>query len=81
MDVVVHLFGPARDALGAGHLRLSVPMHCTCADLLSRIREQEPVLLPFTGSGRLAVNHAFARPDQLIRDSDELALISMVSGG
>lgn len=30
---------------------------------------------------RLAVNHEFAPPDQMVHERDEVALIGMVSGG
>lgn len=80
MRVRVLLFGPAADAAGQGAVEVQLDADRTCAavlDALARMRG----LGPLVPSCRLAVNHEFAPPHRTIRDSDEVALIGLVSGG
>lgn len=75
------LFGAASAALGIGRVRVTLPTPCTAHQALNHLATHEPRLRPFTQSGRLAVNHRFAPPEQSINPGDEVALIAMVSGG
>jgi len=77
----VLLFGPAAAAAGAPSIRLRIAPPATAAAVTSALAAADPRLAPFVKAGRLAVNHDFAAPDRPIRESDELALIAMVSGG
>ncbi len=75
------LFGPAAIAVGRERVMLRVDAEATCEQVLIAMGACEPKLGPFVASGRLAVNHAFAPSDQVVREGDEVALIAMVSGG
>lgn len=83
MEITVLLFGPAAAAFG--HDRAVVPLapHATADAALAALRDHHATLRPFAqpGAARLAVNHAFAAADSPISPRDEVALISLVSGG
>ena len=64
-----------------GREQVHVGDHATCGQVLVAMGASEPKLGPFVASGRLAVNHAFAPAEHVVRDGDEVALIAMVSGG
>ena len=80
MRINVFLFASYADALGGPTVALEVPEGTTVADLVGRLRA-----LP--GAARLparplvAVNQAYARWEQRIAASDEVAVIPPVAGG
>lgn len=77
--ISVRCFAAAREVLGAESLALEVPVATTLAALRQLLAERAPAL------GRLplafAVNRDYARPDTVLRDGDEVALIPPISGG
>ena len=78
--VTVQLFASYADLLGAPTVELPIAPGTTVQDLLHRIR-----CLPGASSlppaPRVAVNRSFATSDQLVHESDEVALIPPVAGG
>ena len=81
MRVRVLLFGPEADALERSALDVDAPEACRCSDLRTALAEQHPGIVPFLRAGRFAVNCEFAADDRVVRASDEVALIGLVSGG
>lgn len=84
MEIHTLLFGPAADAAGADHITLSLPERATVSDALAAIAVQHPALAFAVKDGRgarLAVNHQYAPADRPLAPTDEVALISLVSGG
>jgi molybdopterin converting factor small subunit len=86
MEIETLLFGPAADAAGADRITLALPEEATVADALAAIARQYPVLAAAVeggggGGGRLAVNHEYAPAHRRLAPTDEVALISLVSGG
>jgi molybdopterin converting factor small subunit len=80
----IRLFGPYAEA--AGRRVVCVEAEAggpgpTAAWVLRAIGRAEPRLVPMMGVAMLAVNHRYARPEQTVSSSDELALIGLVSGG
>lgn len=79
-SVPVLLFASYADAFGARQLPVPVRPPCTVAELVDAMRT-----LP--GGDRLpaqplvAVNHAWAAPEAVVRDGDEVAVIPPVAGG
>lgn len=80
MTVRVLLFASYADALGASELALEVPDDARVSDVLSRVKSM--------ASGRripdkpmVAVNQRYARDDQRVAATDEVAIIPPVAGG
>lgn len=80
MRISVLLFASYADALGRPAVELELPEGATVGDLVASLRAG-------AGAGRLparplvAVNQAYARWDQAIRPTDEVAVIPPVAGG
>jgi len=87
MRVEVLLFGGAAAAAKADRVAVEFAgdgRGVAVRDVLRALHEQHPGLrfaLPPPDSGRLAVNHDFARGDHTIRPGDEVALVTLVGGG
>lgn len=81
VDVKVLLFGPAAAAAGRDRVEVRVRASPTCADVTAALAAAEPRLAAIAAAGRLAVNHEFAAAGRVIEAGDEVALISLVSGG
>ena len=80
MTVRVLLFASYADALGASEVRVDVPSGARVADVLSRVKS--------LASGKrlpdkplVAVNQRYAQADQLVSETDEVAIIPPVAGG
>jgi molybdopterin converting factor subunit 1 len=79
--VTVKLFARLREAVGTGRLEREVSAGTTLGDLLADLRVEFPALAEAAPRTIVALNRAFAAPDSLIRDGDEVALFPPVSGG
>lgn len=75
------LFALYRERAGASELWLELPSHCTVADARHALLRRVPGLAPKADDIVVALNAEYARPDQPLKDGDELALIPPVSGG
>jgi molybdopterin converting factor subunit 1 len=80
MTVHVLLFASYADAIGASRVAVEVPSDATVRDVLARVRQ-------LTSGKRVperpmvAVNKRFARDDQRVTATDEVAIIPPVAGG
>lgn len=72
----VRLFGPEAAAIGTDSVQVTLQGAASCQNLLDELTRIHPDL-----TGRIAINHEFAQPEQIIGESDEVALIGLVSGG
>lgn len=81
MRLEVRLFAVCRERAGTDRLTVYVGGPPTVPELRAAIDAACPALGPLVRISRLAVNHEFAREDQVISETDELALIPPVSGG
>jgi molybdopterin converting factor small subunit len=74
------LFGISKDLLKSDKISYSVEQLISAGDLLKSLKNSYPALgeLP---SLRIAVNHHFPKPDFLVEENMEIALIPPVSGG
>jgi molybdopterin synthase sulfur carrier subunit len=80
MTVRVLLFASYADALGASEIALEMPAGARVADVLARVKTLA------TGKRipdkpMVAVNQKYARDDQLVTATDEVAIIPPVAGG
>jgi len=81
MNVRVLLFGPPAMAAGVDSVTVSAVDAATCEQVMAALGEQFPTLRPFTRGSRLAINAEYVDEKTLVAAGDEVALISMVSGG
>jgi molybdopterin converting factor small subunit len=74
------LFGNAKDLLKSDKISYAEEQRISAGDLLSKLKNSYPVLgeLP---SLRIAVDHHFPKPEFLVEENMEIALIPPVSGG
>ena len=80
MTLDVLLFASYADAIGAPTVRVTVPDGACVADVVRMVRSLAAgAALP--ERPLVAVNHRYARLEQLVRATDELALIPPVAGG
>jgi molybdopterin converting factor small subunit len=80
MKVRILAFASYADALGRAEVEVEVPEPATVADCVAAVRALPgmEVVPPTPG---VAVNWRYARPDQAVTASDEVALIPPVAGG
>lgn len=87
MRVEVRLFAICRERARRDRIEVelrdpeSADAPATVRDLLEAIASAEPALGSVLPAVRVAVNHAFVKPDAPVREGDEVALIPPVSGG
>jgi molybdopterin converting factor small subunit len=75
------LFGPAATAVGSSSVRVACEPGSTCEQVRRAVIEQHGSLAPIARAGRLAVNGAYTDGSTIINETDELALVALVSGG
>lgn len=80
MIVRVKLFGAEAKAAGLREVSVTID-GASCADLRARLAEECLPLRELLPKCRFAVNHEFVGLEHRVRESDEIALIGMVSGG
>ena len=79
--MTVLLFGVTRDIVGKGSLSLKETDGLkTVGDLKRQLMDEFPALGSLS-SLAVAINQSYAREDDLINETDEIALIPPVSGG
>ena len=81
MRVRVRAFAAVREALGTGETEVSVAPGTDVAGLLAELAAAYPNARSGERRVAVAVNRAYAPPDLLLADGDEVALIPPVSGG
>ena len=81
LQFTVLLFGPAAVATGTDRVVIESPEPCCVDELKLLMAHQFPPLKDLLDVGRLAINQGFVSGDTPVAQSDEIALITMVSGG
>ncbi|MBZ0172893.1 MAG: MoaD/ThiS family protein [Phycisphaerales bacterium] len=81
MRIEIRLFGEEARAAGANTLAVDLDAPATCGSLRDAMRTQAPVLASSLGWARLTVNGRYADDKTPIEETDEIALIGLVSGG
>ena len=79
--VVVRLFGPAREAVGADRLELALPAGATAGAALAALAAAHPGLAGLLPRSRVAVNLAYVDPGTRLAPGDEIAIVPPVGGG
>jgi MoaE-MoaD fusion protein len=80
MTISVRLFAGLRERAGAGVIEVELPDGARAADVLAAMA-QTPVGALAPGQCIVAVNREYARADDPVHATDEVALIPPVSGG
>ena len=81
MRIQVLFFGMLRDLTGRSEESLDLPDGASLETLFDHYASQFPRLREMAGSIVLARNQEFSRPEVLLADGDEVALMPPVSGG
>lgn len=82
MQVTVRLLGVVGQIMARREILLEFATEpVTCDDLKKRLLANCAEHSRVLSACRLAVNHEFALPDDMVHERDEVALIGMVSGG
>lgn len=81
ITVQVLFFSVLREETETHELEVTLDSQATGEDLLDHLKEQFPPVHEYRSSIRLAVNQAYSPTDAPLRDGDEVALITPVSGG
>ena len=80
MKVRVLFFASLRERTGLRERTLEIPDGSSVDTLMSTLHREYPVLAK-CGRVSIAVNEDYAKPDEILEDGDEVALIPPVSGG
>ena len=81
MTITVVAFAQAREALGAGSLRIELPDGSRVADALGALETRHPGLAALRPHLAVALDRELAHGDRALADGMELALLPPVSGG
>ena len=81
MRVRVRFFAGLRERFGASELAFDLADGADVAAVLAQLAAERPDVALSDGRFTVAVNRAFARPDRVLVEGDEVALIPPVSGG
>lgn len=81
MRITVKLFAILRDRAGTGELPLDLPAETTVDSACSQIVKKLPALRDLLSKIAFAINREYVKPDAILREGDELALLPPVSGG
>ena len=81
MRINVLLFGPQAVIAKTDSVSIELAEPASVSAAIAALCQTIPALEPSLKSSRLAVNHDYAGPDDLLTNEDEVALIGMVSGG
>ena len=79
--VRVRTFAGLREALGFSEAEMTLPVGTDVAGLVARLAADYPEARLTTRRYTVAINRAYAPPDRVLADGDEVGLIPPVSGG
>ncbi len=81
MQVHVKLFATYRELIGSRQLTWSARDGLTLRELVDEVLTKYPLLSGHRDTMLLAVNQAFAVPEKVLHEGDEVAIMPPVSGG
>ncbi|PIO47737.1 MAG: molybdopterin synthase sulfur carrier subunit [[Chlorobium] sp. 445] len=80
MTLHIHFFAIGRDITGKSYLDFVMPEGATAQDLIEALKAVYPRFRELK-SLQVAINEEYAQPTQVLRESDEIAIIPPVCGG
>lgn len=81
VTVRVRAFAALREALGTGDIAVTLPAGTDIAGLVTKLAADHPAARLPARRFTVALNRAYAPPDRVLAEGDEVALIPPVSGG
>jgi len=81
MHVTVRLFAILRERAAMDALALDLDDRATARSAAVLVGERIPAIRGLLGRVAFAVNREYVKPETILQDGDELALIPPVSGG
>lgn len=82
MKLTVLLFGPYAETVNDSSVTLEIASStCSAGEVKVSLAQQYPKLSGMLSAARIAVNQQAVQPDHPVQESDELAVIGLVSGG
>jgi molybdopterin synthase catalytic subunit len=79
--ITIRFFAILKDRAGVAETSLELPPGATVAAAIESLVNRFPDLRRDCARVAFAVNRSYVRPDHVLADGDELALIPPVSGG
>ena len=79
MNVTILFFGAIASAIGKRRIEVDLPDGSTADAVLAKVNSDFPAL----GNQKLllSINQTYATDEEIVRDGDELAIFTAVSGG
>ena len=79
MAITVHFFGATADITGQRSVDVEMPTEIRASDVFEKLVAAHPQL----GRHKLhiSINQQYATGDEIVRDGDEIAIFTAVSGG
>lgn len=81
MEVTVRFFAVLRERIGRSTERVGIGPHETAEALWEKVVMEHDGLRDLRRSIRFAINGAYASPETVLRDGDEVAFLPPMSGG
>ncbi len=81
ISIHVRTFAGLREALGFSETEIALPVGTDVAGLVAQLAADYPAARLTTRRYTVAVNRAYAPPDRVLAEGDEVGLIPPVSGG
>ncbi len=81
MKIRARFFGLYREWVGTSQIELEIEENASLADLKRHLLARFPKLLDFKDNLLLAVNSEYARPERILQEGDEVAVLPPLSGG
>lgn len=81
MRIQVKLFAILRDQAGQSETSLELPEGATVQQARKRLIQTLPAIASYMDRVAFAINFSYARPESVLHDGDELAVLPPVSGG
>ena len=81
MQVRVLYFGILKDVVGRSSSEMELPEGLSVAELVALHERERGGSVELWSSIAVAVNQQYAKPGDILRDGDEVALLPPVSGG
>lgn len=78
---IVLLFGPLREAVGAGEVAVEIDGPASAGEVLDALAARHPDVADLLAASRLAVNRAYADRATPLSPGDEIAVVPPVGGG